>query len=89
MPKRNKHRKRPKDVNELAHYLVGLSTQNGPSEDPLRTVSRPAGLSEYMAAIGQKGGQIGGKRRLRTMTAEERTAVARKAAQARWERKEQ
>jgi hypothetical protein len=39
-----------------------------------------------MASIGRKGGQIGGKRRLTTMTAEQRQKVARKAAKARWKR---
>src|ERR1035437_10253547 len=37
-----------------------------------------------MAAIGRKGGQISGKRRLKTMTAEQRRKVARKAAKTRW-----
>jgi hypothetical protein len=40
-----------------------------------------------MAAIGRKGGQIGGKRRLKTMTKAERSKVAAKAARARWKRK--
>jgi hypothetical protein len=39
-----------------------------------------------MAAIGRKGGQIGGKRRLKTMTAEERRKVAKKAAKMRWKK---
>jgi hypothetical protein len=37
-----------------------------------------------MAAMGRRGGKIGGKRRLTTMTAEERKDVAKKAALARW-----
>jgi hypothetical protein len=37
-----------------------------------------------MAEMGQKGGRIGGKRRLETMTSRERSAVAKKAANARW-----
>jgi hypothetical protein len=37
-----------------------------------------------MAAIGRKGGQIGGKRRLETMTKAERSKVAAKAARTRW-----
>jgi hypothetical protein len=41
-------------------------------------------ISRVMAAMGRKGGQIGGKRRLTTMTAQERKDVAQKAAQARW-----
>jgi hypothetical protein len=40
-----------------------------------------------MAAIGRKGGQIGGKRRLKTMTKEERRKVAAKAAKARWNKR--
>jgi hypothetical protein len=37
-----------------------------------------------MSTIGRKGGQIGGKRRLKTMTKEQRSKVAKKAARARW-----
>jgi hypothetical protein len=39
-----------------------------------------------MAAIGRKGGQIGGKRRMKTMTKAERSKVATKAAKARWKK---
>lgn len=44
-------------------------------------------ISLLMAQLGKKGGKIGGKRRLETMTSEERRAVARKAARARWSAK--
>jgi hypothetical protein len=37
-----------------------------------------------MAEMGRRGGRIGGKRRLETMTSKERTAVAKAAAKARW-----
>jgi hypothetical protein len=40
-----------------------------------------------MAELGRKGGKKGGKRRLETMTAKERSQVAKKAAQARWSAK--
>jgi len=39
-----------------------------------------------MSAIGRKGGAIGGKRRLLTMTPEKRREAAIKAAQARWKK---
>jgi hypothetical protein len=39
-----------------------------------------------MAAIGRKGGQIGGKRRRKTMTKEQRRKIAAKAARARWKK---
>jgi hypothetical protein len=68
------------DVNELAHRLVGESTdENLPSK---------AQISMLMASLGRKGGRIGGKRRMETMSAKERQEVARKAAQARWKQKE-
>jgi hypothetical protein len=39
-------------------------------------------FSEIMREIGRKGGKIGGKRSLETMTPEERTARAKKASMA-------
>jgi hypothetical protein len=44
-------------------------------------------LSAHMRALGAKGGKIGGKRRMETMTEKERKAVAMKAAAARWAKK--
>ena len=43
-----------------------------------------AQLSAHMATLGAKGGKIGGKRRLETMTHEQRSANALKAVRARW-----
>jgi hypothetical protein len=40
-------------------------------------------IAEYMASIGKKGG----KRRLKTMTATQRTQQAARAAKARWARR--
>jgi hypothetical protein len=37
-----------------------------------------------MAEIGRRGGEKGGKQRLKTMTKAERIKVAKKAAKARW-----
>jgi hypothetical protein len=41
-------------------------------------------VQQVMRDMGRKGGQIGGKRRLETMTEEQRRRSARKAAKARW-----
>jgi hypothetical protein len=82
MPKRIKHSKRPRDVNQIAHRLVEQSTAQ--PEVSLQTPTVTASVSEYMAAIGRKGGQIGGKRRLSTLTAYERKIIASAAAKARW-----
>ena len=49
-----------------------------PSDEP------DVNLSAYMSEIGQKGGKVGGKRRLQTMSAAARKRAATKAAKARW-----
>jgi hypothetical protein len=75
--------KRPRDPNQLAKWIVDQSTSDTP-EPPQGPPKPPTDLSAYMAAIGRKGGQIGGKRRLKTMTKAERSKVATKAAKVRW-----
>jgi hypothetical protein len=77
--KRNK--KTPSDTNQLARHLVDLTT--GSDEPPEPT---PDEFSRVMAALGRRGGKIGGKRRLETMTSEQRSTVALKAARARWKK---
>ena len=83
--------KRPRDPNQLAKWTVDVSTGQIPAEPEEAAtpeiVAPPVNLSEYMAAIGRKGGQIGGKRRLETMTDAERSQVASLAAKARWSKK--
>ena len=79
--------KRPRDPNQLAKWIVEQSTSDTPEpEEAPAEASAPVNLSEYMAAIGRKGGQIGGKRRLKTMTKAERHRVAAKGAKARWKK---
>jgi len=75
--------KRPCDPNQLAKWIVDQSAAE-PVESRPEAVPVPADLSQYMAAMGRKGGRIGGKRRLVTMTAAQRKKVAAKAAKARW-----
>ena len=83
MPKRISKEKRPSDVNQLAHFLVNASTQEE-NESPAPPTR--AQISVLMAEIGRKGGKIGGKRRLQTMTSGERSRIAKKGARARWKR---
>jgi hypothetical protein len=75
MPKRIS--KKLKDSNQIASAVVSLATEEPTGLDR-------ALLSHVMAEMGRKGGKIGGKRRLKTMTAKQRKSVARKAARARW-----
>jgi len=59
--------------------------------DPESTVANSSGVPTgvFTAQIGSKGGRIGGKRRLETMTSKERRHVAQKAAKDRWSKKTQ
>ena len=65
------------DLNRLAARIVRDAT------DP---AARDDGKDPDAVARGRKGGQRGGKARAERMTAEERSEIARKAAQARWAR---
>jgi hypothetical protein len=80
MPKRISKSKRSKDISEWAHGIVNESTEG---QLPTKTQ-----ISQFMSVMGRKGGKIGGKRRLETMSSKERSAIAFKAAQARWKKKD-
>jgi hypothetical protein len=82
--------KRPRDPNQLAKWIVEQSTAEVPAPEPeteIPAVAVPSDLSTYMSSIGRKGGAIGGKRRLVTMTPAQRKKAAAKAAKARWGKK--
>jgi hypothetical protein len=81
-PVKKKQKSPPKDVNLWARHMVEQSTAEPETEAP--PAIAPAALSAYMSALGRKGGLVGGKRRLKTMTKKARIAVAEKAAAARW-----
>ena len=81
MPKPIKQFERPTDINQLARRLVDLSTQESSDTILLPTKSQ---ISMLMAELGRKGGKIGGKRRLETMTPRKRRLLAQRAAKARW-----
>jgi hypothetical protein len=78
MPKRISNK--PKDANQTAAAVVALSTSEDISLEPTL-------LSKVMAEMGRKGGKIGGKRSLETMSSADRKKRARKAAKARWNKK--
>jgi hypothetical protein len=86
MPKRVKQ-KPSLDVNETAFNIVQRATQEPEPDSSNIRRNVPSSISEYMAQIGSKGGKIGGKRRLKTMSSEQRKSIARKAAAARWGKK--
>lgn len=67
--------KRPRDPSELAGQVFGIAI--GETED---TVSE----SKRHPSKRRAGGLIGGKARARNLTAKKRSAIAKKAAKARW-----
>ena len=71
--------KMPRDPNQLAKAVVDFATGQR-SPEPAREKD-PAAI-----ALGHLGGLKGGHARAAKMTAEQRSASARKAAKARWER---
>jgi hypothetical protein len=80
MPERS--RKRTSDVNELAKQLIEEATGEARSVDP------DAGKNPAAVELGRRGGLKGGKARAAKLTAEQRAESARKAAQARWAKKD-
>jgi hypothetical protein len=80
MPKRTSTLKRL-DTVQNARRVVEESIQR--SEVNLTVISGPI-ISRVMADMGRKGGRIGGKRRLVTLSDKRRREIATKAAKARW-----
>lgn len=64
--------KRPRDPNQLAKSIVDLATGEVEDKKPL--------------ASARKGGLKGAKARMKALTPEQRSEIARIAAQARWKK---
>lgn len=78
MPERS--RKRPADLNQLAKMVTDLATGEAVEPDPAE------GKNPAAVELGRKGGLKGGKARAASMTPEQRSEAARKAAAARWQK---
>lgn len=78
MPDRS--RKRPRDLNQLAKSIVDEATG--------QTDALPPDTRDPLAVeLGRRGGLKGGKARAAKLSSDERSAIARKAAAARWSKK--
>jgi hypothetical protein len=75
----NSHPKRPRDPNQLAKSIIDIATGQKPDRDP---TPEEQGKDPAAVAMGKKGG----KARAEGMSSEERAAIAKKAAAARWKR---
>jgi len=72
--------KRPRDPNQLAKHIVDLATGEA-------TDARPdAGKNPAAVELGRLGGLKGGKARSDALSPDERSEIAKKAAEARWRR---
>ena len=83
MPKRSSKKKRPRDISQLAKQIVDEATSEEPQEEP-----EPAddGKNPAAVALGRLGGLKGGPARAKKLTKEQRSEIAKKAAQARWKK---
>jgi len=92
MPKRTSTPKRPRDLNALAAAIVAEAIDEDqspvPAVEPATSVPEPApsddGKNPAAVALGRLGGLKGGKARAAKLTAAERSAIAKRAATARW-----
>ena len=75
-----------RDANQSAFAAIQKTIELSEAGEPVPEPDK-ATISALMAAIGRKGGKIGGKRRLETMSQEQRSRAAYEAAKARWSKK--
>ncbi len=80
MPKRSS---KQKDPQELARHVLDaiVPDAEGPEPEDQKPEKNPAAV-----ALGRLGGKKGGPARAAKLTAEQRTAIAKKAAAKRWEK---
>ena len=71
--------KRPRDPNQLAKLIVDITTGEVPNDSP-------KGPDAPAIQARRKGGLKGGKARAKKLSATKRRRIAKKAAQARWQR---
>jgi hypothetical protein len=74
-----KHPKRPRDPLQLAKLIGDIATGQAPKEPTDESGKDPAAV-----ALGRRGGLKGGVARRTALSPERRTAIAKKAAKARW-----
>lgn len=77
-----KRSSKPRDLNAMAAAIVAQSTDEDDQGDDPYEGKNPAAVE-----LGRLGGQKGGKARASKLTPEERSAIAKKAASARWSKR--
>ena len=74
-----KRSKPPTDANQLGKYIVDIATGE---------LEKPKEKDPNAVALGRKGGLKGGKARAESLSAEQRSEIAKKAAETRWKNKD-
>lgn len=74
MPERVSNKETPEDINILAARIMEEATAN------------PGGKNPAAVLLGRLGGKKGGKARANKLTPEQRSNIARRAAQIRWQK---
>ncbi len=83
-------KKRPADINRLAASIIRDATEpNPPVEEPAKEPEPAHKKNPAAVALGRLGGQKGGKARAEKLSPAKRKAIAKKAAQARWDNRPQ
>jgi hypothetical protein len=82
MPARAR-KKRPRDANQLAWQIVQEATGHAPPEPP----EPPDMRNPAAVALSKLGASKGGHARAKALSAAERSAIAKKAVQARWRKR--
>jgi len=81
MRKRSSKAKDVDDVNVIAHRILREATGEAEPTRPEEPTKNPAAV-----ALGQLGGLKGGKAQAKSLSTKKRSAIAKKAAKARWDR---
>lgn len=79
-----KRAKKEHDFSVIAHRVVEEATRENDEVGSESAQPTETKKPDY-AALGRKGGKKGGPARAKKLTSEQRKAIARKAAQARWQ----
>ncbi|MGD0397368.1 MAG: hypothetical protein ABSC04_00490 [Syntrophobacteraceae bacterium] len=77
-----KKSKPPRDINQLAAFIVDQATFEGKPQESTEPQKDPLAVE-----LGRRGGLKGGKARAEKLTPKERQLIALRAAKARWEKR--
>jgi hypothetical protein len=84
MPERSSNCSCLRDLNQLAASIVDEATADEPEPVEPDESAAESGKNPHAAALGRLGGKKGGPARALKLSAERRSEIARRAAEARW-----